>query len=1358
MQSKTKYYTLWHYLLLASMLLLLCIANLLAQSNNQINHNLNNLADQSDHQIIKNNNNYVLANNSLKNIKIDFERISIEQGLSQASISSIFQDHYGYMWFGSYDGLNRYDGYKFVVYKNNPGENNTLSSNTITAIFEDHNGIMWIGTEIGLNSYNPLTKKFTTYQINDQDACSMSYNFITAIFEDRSNNLWIGTHKGLNRYNREKHCFTVYLDETDSAHSLIGRSIRSIYQDNNGTLWIGTSKGLNRYNPQTDSFINYKHNPKDPDSIQNGTVTAIYLDEKRQLWIGTDEGGVSRFNEQTQKFIKYFAGYDNNSYAITNRRISAICGDQKGQIWIASDKGLIRYDPQTEIFTAYRNDPANANSLSSDYIYSIYLDRTGILWFGTSIGLSKFDAKSRRFTPYRIDASVPIDRSGNYFYSIYEDSRGEVWVVGFNKTLYKFDPISKTVKTELNESPEFEKVMKDLVIISLVEDRQNRLWFATFKSGLHCYDLKTKKLTSYYPNAQDPDSISSEFITNVYSDEAGMLWLPTDNGLNIYDPAKNKFILDPISKDRQFALISVIQQHSGNFWLGTYFDGLKILNQQHQLIKTYRHEDNNLNSLSDNRVNVIYETKSGTLWVGTRNGLNRFNTETNNFTVYTEKDGLPNNVVYGILEDDENNIWISTNKGLSKFSADTNKFQNYDVGDGLQSNEFNMRACFKNSRGELYFAGINGFNKFVSRDIIDNRYIPPIVITSFKINDKTNSITEQVIIEATQNQQQDFLKLNYQQNFLSFEFAALNFTHAEKNQYKYKLEGLDSDWITKSEYRYANYTNLVPGEYIFRVIGSNNDGQWNNNGIAIKIRIEPPPWRTWWAYTIYLMIIIVISLIIYRSYMHKIAEQTRLREIQLRAQAAEFANQSKSVFLANMSHEVRTPLNAVLGFAQVLQHNPSLNCEAQAHIEIILRSGEFLLALINDVLSLSKIEAGKIALKDEPFNPHNLLKDLVQIFQARAEAKSLKFHCEIAPSLPQVVLGDEGKLRQILINLLGNAIKFTEQGTIQLSVQWQAGRANFAIKDTGVGIAETENAKLFQPFSQTESGQRLREGVGLGLSISRTFARLMKGDITFVSEVNKGSCFICDIALPVSDAKNININYQAGRVIGLVESELKYRILIVDDRWENRVVLKSLLEIIGFEIREASNGQEALECWREWKPNLIWMDMRMQVMDGYQATRAIRAEYNDQLDQNNNGAKKYLRPIIIALTANVFEQDHAKIYQAGCDDIVIKPYLEKTILDKLIEHLGVQYIYQSSNNKSESGSGSLSNDQLRQRLSKLSPDLMEQLSLAILEGRTAIVTELITVVEQQDKVLGDELNKRLKAFRLDELAQLLEKS
>jgi PAS domain S-box-containing protein len=818
--------------------------------------------------------------------KARFERISVGNGLSQSTVRCIIRDKRGLMWFGTEDGLNRYDGYEFVIYRPITGNPTSLSDEGIHCIYEDRQGRLWIGTRQGLNRFNRDNETFTRYQKNtDTTADGLTGNQVLAICQDPEGNLWIGTGDGgLNKFAPHDNRFYSYQHDITGPAGLAGNHIGTLYVDRSGVLWIGTrDAGLDRYDAENDVFVHYQNHPGNPNSLSGNTVTAIGEDREGNLWVGTDSG-LNKLDRKNHTFTRY--NHDPRSPPdpghIGSDLVCCIYLTHAGELLIGTEGGLDKYNPEDGTFTHYCRDPDDPRSLSNDIVISIYEDPSHILWIGTEGGgFNKFVPHMNKFTHYHENPHKPQGHlRGKFVYSFCEDSRGVVWI-GTDKGLNRFDPRTPTRSfTCSRHNPDDPHSLSNNFVFSIYEDRSGVLWVGTWGGGLNKFNRQTGQFTSYLSNPDNPLSLSNNIVLVIYEDRQGVSWIGTrGGGLNKFDREKDAFIHYRHREENPKSLSSdninaIYEDRSGAFWIGTR-QGLNKFDRVTGNCIRYTADIPGAGGLNNNAVTVIYESSSGVLWIGTEGGgLNRLHPHTNRFSYYTVQDGLPNDIIYGILEDDRGNLWISTNQGIAKFNPRDRTCRSYQVKDGLQSTEFNRGAYAKSRSGEMFFGGINGFNRFHPDHVKDNPFIPPIIFTDFKILNRSvapvpGSPPAKSISEA------EAITLTHEDQVFSFEFAALDYSYPPANRYAYKMEGIEEKWVYSGTRRFASYSTLAPGTYTFRVKGSNSDGTWNEAGTSMRIVIIPPFYKTWWFRAIIVVGILFLVLGIYKYRIHTIRKRTK---------------------------------------------------------------------------------------------------------------------------------------------------------------------------------------------------------------------------------------------------------------------------------------------------------------------------------------------------------------------------------------------------------------------------------------------------------------------------------------------------
>ncbi len=1294
---------------------------------------------------------------------VSFDHLSLQDGLSQSVVTAMAQDMRGFIWFGTQDGLNRFDGYEFRIFKHDTEDPTSLIDNLITALVVDHNGTLWIGTNGGLDRFDPLSERFTHYVNDPLGPNSLSANTVTDLAVDDEGYLWVGTGFGLNRLNVETDDIRRYLNDPADSNSLIANLVVDLGIDPHGMLWIATGGGLDQLDPATEVFTHYLPDPDDPNSLLDAGITALEVSANGNVWAAT-ASGLNRLNPETGEF-KHFISVPGDPDSIASEAINEIFEDRMGTIWLGTNGGgLSRLDPPSDEFTHYTVDPLNPDSIAVDNIQSIFEDRSGILWFGTfGSGVDRYDRQKAKFATLRNIPSDPGSLSSSGVWSILIDSRGALWVSTVGGGLNVAYPGASGFRRYMNDPTDPESLSGDLVW-RVYEDRQGTIWVGT-SVGLDRLDRGFRTFTHF--------NLPGVFL--IYEAMDGTFWLGAlGTGLSKFDRESGQVIQaytnqpgDPNSLSGNF-VTALLEDPDGSLWLGTFASGLNHFDPETEVFTRYQSDPDDPGSLPDNTILTLYRSRDGTLWVGSSGGLSKMDPTDGSFKTYAVKDGLPNETIYSILEDELGRLWVPTNRGLSRFDPVGETFKTYDISDGLQDIEFNQSSALLGPRGEMYFGGINGLNYFHPLDIRDNPFVPPVVITNMLLFNEPlpiggDSPLQQAITET------DEIVLSYQDDFLAFEYAALHYSSPGENQYAYIMEGFDRDWNYVGNRRFASYTGIPPGDYTFRVIASNSDGIWNEVGDSIRIIIPRPFWQTWWFTSLMVLIVagsvvgaLTLRIRFIEGQRRELARQVdeRTRELRIAKEAAEASNRAKSVFLTNVSHELRTPLNAIIGFSQLmirtarLGRGGALTDEQRENLRMIQNSGEHLLGLINEVLELSKIEAGRATLQEGAFDLRRLLTGLEQMFRLRAEQKNLTLDFDLAPEVPRFIHADESKLRQILMNLLGNASKFTLEGGIALRARVIDGapspdqdgiQLHFEVEDTGPGIPPEDQDTIFMPFVQADAGKQLTEGTGLGLSISQQFAQLMGGELTLESQFGVGSTFRLVIPARAVDQLDMPIEEPRRVVSGLAPDQPTYRLLVVDDNAANRKLLVRLFEPLGFEVKEASDGEQAVEVWDSWSPHLIWMDMRMPGMDGYEATRRIKATTKGQAT------------VIIALTASALEEDREIILSEGCDDYVRKPFREEELFNTLNQYLGVTFIYEEVLTPTPQPTD-IDYAELVGQLADLPKEWRHELRQATLLGYANQINAMIDTIMQDYPQTGDYLRRLAESYDHQAILALLDQA
>jgi len=1303
-----------------------------------------------------------------------FSQLDITKGLSHNRITSIYKDHKGFMWFGTIAGLNRYDGYSFKTFTYDADDSLSLADSYVQKIFELPHRKMFIQSRSGNSIYDPVKENFTDAAIWLRSA-GLPAGSIKSIAKTGKYFWFLFADSGL---------YKMYADGKTAKRpgdNNTASAIADVKPDSKGNLVIVYRNGvIEKMDCNTDKIF------FSTDAVTKELDKAIYdfsifTDMQDDIWLYLPTvpfGAIyyNTFSNEVKKITK-------ENGILNNNIVSGIVQDANNNIWIGTDHGGANViDKKTFRALYIKNIEGDNTSLSQNVITTLYKDDLGFIWLGTyKRGINYYHENITKFPLYRHQpgnsASLGYDDVNRFV----EDSKGNIWIGTNGGGLIYFDRQANTFKQYRHEVNNSNSISND-VIVSLCIDHENKLWIGSYFGGLDCFD--GARFIHYRHSDANSKSLAEDRVWEIYEDGDMNLWIGTyDGGLDRFDRENNIFYHYKKGKNSVSSNYAgaFAEDADGNLWIGTDA-GLDVLQKASGKFLHYNTSNSNL---SNNDIISLLKDNAQNIWIGTRNGLNVFSVANKKFYSFGVKNGLPDNSILNILQDDANNIWISTFRGLSKISAQNAggvikiNCKNYDELDGLQNRDFNDNAAYKTRSGELIFGGASGFNIFNPSNIKENKNVPKIAFTDFQLYNNSLSdgevFNKHVILPQAISETKE-ITLRYNENVFSIEFASLSFDNTEKNQYAFMLEDFNKDWlVTSAATRHATYTNLDPGEYVFKVKAANDDGVWNSEGISMRIHILPPFWQTPLAYAIYLLVAAAILFFARRLVIQRARMRFALEQERKEAQRLHELDMMKIKFFTNVSHEFRTPLSLILTPLDKIvksTHEP----EQKKHFQLIHRNARRLLNLVNQLLDFRKMEVQELTMAYSEGDVAKFIRDICYSFTDMAEKKNIQF---FYTSCKENLLTsfDHDKLERILFNLLSNAFKFTpENGTVNVDVftkeNGEEATVIIKIKDTGIGISKEKQDKIFERFFQSETpGAIINQGSGIGLAITKEFVRMHNGTIHVESELEKGTCFTVTLPFkkitePVLDIPVMQINGKEkinGHSVPAPETGFdikavkhkngkskKQTILIVEDNEDFRFYLKDNLRAL-YSVIESANGKDGWQKTLSSYPDLIVTDISMPLMDGIELCKKIKADPRT----------KHI-PVVI-LTALTGEDKHLKGLEIGATDYIIKPFnfeimlsrirnildQQKSLKKALVKHVEAK----SSEIKAESADEKFIKHAMEIIEKNLSnPDFsVEELSRELYVSRVAIYKRVFNLT-------GKSPLDFIRSIRLQHAAQLLEKT
>lgn len=1232
-----------------------------------------------------------------KNLK--FENLSTAEGLSSSTCLEVFQDRQGFLWFGTIDGLNKYNGYEFKIYRPVLNDSTSISNNRINVIQEDKQGNLWIGTNNGLNFFDRKTECFKHVKLYEGfSGSNESKKIISLLYDEKKNQLWVGTGDGLVKLILKKDTRdlkglnkTHYESIVSDVNTLDNGNVNAIVKDKEGFVWLVTNgQHLNRYNAEKDDFDRFLIQSEKPYEL-NHLPKRIYVDSNNHFWIGNDASNVILWDKKANTF---------EHVSLTKESVPfyTFYEDSSEKLWVVTDgAGILVYNRENKKIHHIQKKSSDLFSLPGNQISDVIEARDGVFWLGTyNNGVIKLDMKKSSFGHYYYQEGRGNGLDAKIVQSVLQDSKGRIWLGAYNGGLNLFDEKTNSFKSYGHDAENNTSLSSNKILYTF-EASNGCVWVCTLDGGLNKFNPENKKFKRFYHDQLEESSLGQNSVWTGVEDKQGRVWLGLRNeGVDILDSKKSEFHHFKIGGNKQSGLLSnsiffMFIDSSKRLLVGTSL-GLNYVNLN-ELEGGIVPEKINFNNVDvegvlGNQINHITEDYLHNIWLGTDIGVYKLDANLNLVKSYFTQDGLPNNLITGIQEDLDHNLWITTRSGLSFLNPETDQFKNFNTQDGIQGMEYQSKSIERTQDGKILIGGINGFNIFDPQDIsITSWAILKSKITGLKVNNEYVHVGEEINSDFTLTAPVSEIKsmvLDYDQANLTFDFISLYFQNQDQVRYAYKMEGLNEDYVEAGKNRTVNYSNLQPGEYVFSIKSSIND-DWDLAPVSsVRIKLNSPPWKTWWAYTFYVIVGFVFLWYAQKYYTKRIN----------RVQEREF-DQMKLEFFINVSHEFRTPLTLILNPLEKLitgYPNPETVKTSALSIQ---RSARRLLYLVNQLLDYRKMEVGMAPLQLQKGDIIKFTNDIYSLFKDVTDKKEIVYSFE-SKSNQLNSFFDVDKIEKILTNLISNAIKFTDSGQaikviVDKKTKGDASLGKFpkektklkeyieiVVEDTGIGMEKEHVGKIFSRFYNVDAN---KTGTGIGLNFTKGLVEIHGGEIFVESEYQKGSTFVVRIpyyktaksseVINVKDEFLINsmksVEYdmlisdatqKAATIEEDTENDKKLpKLLVVEDNKELREHLKNELKPF-YKILEAVNGEEGLAKVTKYYPDVVVSDVMMPKMDGFELCRRIKSEFET------------CHIPVVLLTARALGEDRIEGYKTGADGYLGKPFninVLKARIDNLLE-------------------------------------------------------------------------------------------